>query len=95
MLMLPRSKLSLEKDEFNFAFMLAHDLQIFATLDCIDLTPYQRLDIINICNKLNFFCVASSNDMAEIENLLGQSKAARLIKNTLSKARLETDLVNS
>jgi hypothetical protein len=34
-------------------------------------------------------------DIQEIENLLGISKAARLERNAAAKARLETDFVNS
>jgi hypothetical protein len=43
-----RSELSLEKDKFNFALMLAHDLKKFPSLECIALTPQQRLDVLGI-----------------------------------------------
>lgn len=90
-----RSKLSLEKDEFNFAFMLAHDLEIFTTLECIALTFQQRLDILNICVRLIERCVVDPEDLQEIDKLLGTSKTSRLRKNAYNKARLETDFVNS
>ncbi|MEL6579839.1 MAG: hypothetical protein AAFQ14_08805 [Cyanobacteria bacterium J06621_12] len=90
-----RSKLSLEKDEFNFAFMLAHDLQEFATIECIDLTPQERLKIISICIRLNYCGIVKPQDIAEIKPLLGNVKTSRLQRNGILKARLETDFVNS
>ena len=89
-----RSELSLEKDEFNYAFMLAHDLQEFSTLECIKLTPQQRLDILKISFRLTNRGIANSEDLAEIKSLLGKGEAHRLKQNATFKARLETDLVN-
>lgn len=93
--MCPRSKLSLEKDEFNFAYMLAHDLKIFPTLECIALTPQQRLDILYIQLRLINRCIVYPEDLQEIDKLLGTSKTSRLRKNAALKAQLETDFVNS
>ena len=90
-----RSKLSLEKDEFNFALMLAQDLETFITLECIALTFQQRLDILNICVRLIERCVVYPEDLQEIDKLLGTSKTSRLRKNASNKARLETDFANS
>lgn len=90
-----RSKLSQEKDQFNFAFMLIHDLQEFVTSDCISLTPKKRLQIIGICIRLTYRGVVAPKDLSDIEFLLGKTKASRLRKITINKARLETDFVNS
>lgn len=90
-----RSQSSLEKDEFNFAFILAHDLQKFAALECIELIPQERLSIISICIRLNYRSRANSQDLTEIESLLGINKTEQLKKNAVLKARLETDFVNS
>ena len=90
-----RSRLSQEKDEFNFAFMLAHDLEIFPTLECINLTSQERLDVLNICIRLTHRGLVEPEDLIEIENLLGHNKATRLKRNAGNKARLETDFVNS
>ena len=93
--MSPRSELSLEKDKFNYAFMLAHDLQKFSTVECVQLTPQQRFNMLNISFRLTSKGFANREDIAEIESLLGTPKADRLKQNAISKARLETDLVNS
>lgn len=90
-----RSELSLEKDKFNFALMLAHDLKDFPTLECIALTPQQRLCVLSIYLRLINRCVVNPEDIQEIESLLGMSKTSRLKKNAALKARLETDFVNS
>ena len=90
-----RSELSLEKDKFNYAFMLAHDLQKFSTVECIQLTPQQRFNMLNISFRLTSRGLAYREDLAEIESLLGTLKADRLKQNAIFKARLETDLVNS
>ena len=89
-----RSELSLEKDEFNYAFMLAHDLQGFSTLEYIKLTPQQRLDILKISFRLTNRGITNPEDLAQIKSLLGKEKADRLKQNAILKARLETDLVN-
>jgi hypothetical protein len=88
LLMSSRSKLPLEKDRFNFAVMLAHDLKEFSSLECIALTPQQRLCLLGVYLRLINRCVVNPEDIQEIENLVGISKAAL-------KARLETDFVNS
>jgi hypothetical protein len=93
--MSPRSELSLEKDKFNFALMLAHDLKQFPTLEFIALTPQQRLSMLSIYLRLINCYVVNPEDIQEIENLLGISKASRLENNAALKARLETDFVNS
>jgi hypothetical protein len=95
LLMSSRSELSLEKDKFNFAVMLAHDLKKFPTLECIALTPQQRLCVLGVYLRLINRCVVNPEDIQEIENLLGISKASRLENNAALKARLETDFVNS
>ncbi|MEM6611548.1 MAG: hypothetical protein AAF652_04705 [Cyanobacteria bacterium P01_C01_bin.72] len=94
-LMSSRSKLSLEKDEFNFAFMLAHDLRKFPALECIDLTPQERLQILSICIRLEYYGTVKPGDIEEIKRLLGNTKTSRLQRNGMLKARLETDFVNS
>ncbi|MEL6494905.1 MAG: hypothetical protein AAFQ41_07250, partial [Cyanobacteria bacterium J06623_7] len=86
---------SLEKDEFNFAYILAHDLLKFPSLECIDLTPQQRLEILKISLRLTNRGIAKSEDLAAIANLLSEAKANRLQQNATLKARLETDFVNS
>ena len=93
--MFSRSKLSLEKDEFNFAFMLAYDLREFPTLECIKLTPQERLRILSICTRLDYYGTVKPEDIAQIKRLLGNIKASRLQRNGMLKARLETDFVNS
>jgi hypothetical protein len=95
LLMSSRSELSLEKDKFNFAIMLAHDLKEFPTLECIALTPQQRLSVLGIYLRIINRCVVNPEDLQEIESLLGISKASRLENNAILKARLETDFVNS
>lgn len=90
-----RSELSLEKDRFNFALMLGRDLMAFPTLECISLTPQQRLDVLNIALRLINRCVVNPEDLQQIESLLGKSKTSRLKKHANHKARLETDFVNS
>lgn len=90
-----RSELSQEKDQFNFALMLGNDLMVFPSLECISLTPQQRLDLLNIALRLIHHCVVNPEDLQQIEILLGKSKTVRLKKNAIQKARLETDFVNS
>lgn len=90
-----RSELSQEKDKFNFAFMLAHDLKVFISLDCISLTPQQRLKILGIYIRLTYRGVVNPEDLQEIAELLGEEKADRLKRNATNKAELETDFVNS
>ena len=92
--MLFRSELSLEKDEFNYAFMLAHDLQKYPSSEWIKLTPQQRFSILSISFRLTNKGIASLEDLAEIESLLGTQKTNCLKQNAIFKARLETDLVN-
>jgi hypothetical protein len=74
---------------------LAHDLKEFPTLECIALTPQQRLDVLGIYLRLMNRCVVNPEDIQEMESLLGISKASRLESNAALKARLETDFVNS
>jgi hypothetical protein len=93
--MLFRSELSREKDKFNFALMLAHDLKKFLTRECIPLAPQQRVCVMGIYLRLINYCVVNPEDLQEIESLLGITKASRLGSNAALKARLETDFVNS
>jgi hypothetical protein len=93
--MLFRSELSLEKDKFNFALMLAHDLKEFSTLEGIALTPHQRLCLQSIYLRLIDRCVVNPEDIQEIKSLFDISRAMRLESNAALKARLETDFVNS
>lgn len=90
-----RSPLSLEKDKFNFACNLAHELKshlkIFGS-------SYSR-DVFNGILRLQLRCynqgVVTSNDVEEGNSLMGTAKFQQLSQLAMTKAKLETDLVNS
>ena len=89
-----RSDLSREKDEFNFAFILAADLKHY--LDNHQYLPRdRRICIFSIYLNLVSEGKAKSEDLQQLQPLLGDDTAQNMFALVQKKAMLETNLVNS
>jgi|GEM_PF-2657250 len=90
-----RSPLSLEKDRFNFAFNLAGDLKEHLRIFGAD---YSR-EVCNGIERLQARCydnaIVTTKDLEAGICLIGFDKFWELSFLAMTKARLETDYVNS
>jgi len=89
-----RSNLSQEKDEFNFALILASDLKHYLDSNR-HLQQVQRICIFGIYLKLTSSGKATSGDLQQLKYLLGHNLAQSMFNLAKNKAMLETDFVNS
>jgi hypothetical protein len=92
---LTRSPLSIEKDKFNFACSLAYELESHLKIFGSD---YPQ-DIFKGISKLQLRCynqgIVTNYDLEEGKSLIGTAKFQQLSQLAMTKAKLETDLVNS
>ena len=90
-----RSELSLLKDEFNFTWILAHEVRTLLHSEDAAITPEQKLELVCIYLKLLELEIVDSATIAELSELLGTAHTTLLETQTVIKARLETDFANS
>ncbi|MFM2312797.1 MAG: hypothetical protein RLZZ04_2073 [Cyanobacteriota bacterium] len=94
-LIFTRSPLSIEKDKFNFACSLAYELESHLK----KFGSNYPQDIFNKISRLQLRCynhgIVTNNDLKEGKSLMGTAKFQQLSQLALTKAKLETDLVNS